>query len=338
MVGIDPKKEIPIYMPTISVIVPVYNTERYLHRCVDSILAQTFKNFELLLIDDGSTDGSGPICDECAARDSRVRVFHKSNEGVSSARNLGLDNAQGEWITFCDSDDYVFTNWLANFKTEKSQDFDLLCQGIQSDKAIFSRNPFTHEIALEFDGEIVDAVNQLVSSGLYGYLFVKCFKRYIIQSNHIYFDKKVSFQEDELFLCEYLKFAQKVKSENLIGYYYFSPCWDKYRSNNISDIVYRTERILDSMHQIALNNSYCPYIIGKQDSLTLYLIEAFVLQPNHSTIKKIRNLAILNQIHSKIPKFIKYLIQKDFSYILLYTILLSIRLYRKISRSAKHYI
>ena len=77
--------------PKISVIVPVYNAEKWLRRCVDSILAQTYTDFELLLVDDGSTDGSGAICDEYTAKDSRVRVFHQPNGGVSSARNLGLD-------------------------------------------------------------------------------------------------------------------------------------------------------------------------------------------------------------------------------------------------------
>ena len=93
--------------PKISVIVPVYNTEKYLRRCIDSVLAQTYQDFELLLIDDGSKDSSGAICDEYAAKDARVRVFHKENGGVSSARNLGLDNARGEWVTFVDSDDYI---------------------------------------------------------------------------------------------------------------------------------------------------------------------------------------------------------------------------------------
>ena len=91
----------------ISIIVPVYNTEKYLHRCIDSVLAQTYQDFELLLIDDGSKDSSGAICDEYAAQDTRVRVFHKENGGVSSARNVGLDLAQGEWVTFVDSDDYI---------------------------------------------------------------------------------------------------------------------------------------------------------------------------------------------------------------------------------------
>ena len=94
-------------MPLISVIVPVYNAEKTLRQCVDSVLSQEFKNFELLLIDDGSKDGSPSICDEYARKDSRVKVFHKTNGGVSSARNLGLDNCMGEWVTFIDSDDYI---------------------------------------------------------------------------------------------------------------------------------------------------------------------------------------------------------------------------------------
>ncbi len=101
-------------MPQISIIVPVYNIEKYFHRCVDSILSQTFTDFELLLINDGSNDNSGAICDEYAAKDARIRVFHKENGGVSSARNLGLDNAKGEWITFVDSDDYVKPDYLSN--------------------------------------------------------------------------------------------------------------------------------------------------------------------------------------------------------------------------------
>ena len=92
--------------PKISVIIPVYNTEKYLHRCIDSVLAQTYQDFELLLIDDGSKDSSGAICDEYAAKDTRVRVFHKENGGVSDTRNYGLDLAQGKYLMFLDSDDF----------------------------------------------------------------------------------------------------------------------------------------------------------------------------------------------------------------------------------------
>lgn len=94
-------------MPTISVIVPVYNAEKYLHTCVDSILNQTFSDFELILVDDGSPDRCGSICDEYATRDTRVKIIHKKNGGVSGARNVGLDCAKGEYVSFIDPDDWV---------------------------------------------------------------------------------------------------------------------------------------------------------------------------------------------------------------------------------------
>jgi len=93
--------------PLISVIVPVYNAEHFLKRCVDSIRSQTYKNFEIILIDDGSTDSSGMLCDNYQALDSRIRVIHKPNGGLSSARNAGLDICSGEYIAFVDSDDYI---------------------------------------------------------------------------------------------------------------------------------------------------------------------------------------------------------------------------------------
>ncbi len=112
--------------PTISVIVPVYNAESTLQRCVDSILAQTFEDFELILINDGSKDQSGDICDEYAAKDSRVKVIHKPNGGVSSARNAGLRIAHGEYIAFIDSDDYIDNDYLLGFK---HYDADLIISG-----------------------------------------------------------------------------------------------------------------------------------------------------------------------------------------------------------------
>lgn len=114
--------------PKISAIVPVYKVEKYLPECIESVLAQTFTDFELILVDDGSPDNSGAICDAYAARDPRIRVFHKPNGGVSSARNLGLDHARGEWIAFVDSDDKLFPNALHDLTTaaEAHPDADLV--------------------------------------------------------------------------------------------------------------------------------------------------------------------------------------------------------------------
>lgn len=97
-------------MANVSVIVPVYNVERYLAKCIDSILGQSYSNIELIMVDDGSSDNSGKICEEYAAKDSRIRVFHKENGGVSSARNVGLDNANGKWVIFVDADDWLHNN------------------------------------------------------------------------------------------------------------------------------------------------------------------------------------------------------------------------------------
>lgn len=108
-------------MPKISVIVPVYKAEKYIRRCVDSILAQTFTDFELLLIDDGSPDNSGAICDEYAAKDSRVKVFHKENGGVSCARQMGLDNSLGEYVIHADPDDWVEPDMLQELYSEAKQ-------------------------------------------------------------------------------------------------------------------------------------------------------------------------------------------------------------------------
>ena len=93
--------------PLLSVIVPVYNAEKYLDRCVRSIVNQTYKNLEIILINDGSTDRSGAMCDEWADADARIQVVHSENHGVSHARNMGLDLARGDWITFVDNDDWI---------------------------------------------------------------------------------------------------------------------------------------------------------------------------------------------------------------------------------------
>ena len=122
--------------PKISVVVPVYNAREYLNRCVDSILAQSFTDFELLLIDDGSTDKSSVICDEYVARDSRVCVFHKDNGGASSARYMGLNNAKGNWITFVDSDDSIRHDTLEMLLNSLDENIDAVIANTEQDKVI----------------------------------------------------------------------------------------------------------------------------------------------------------------------------------------------------------
>ena len=118
-------------MPSISVIVPIYNVEKYLFRCIESILLQSFTDFELILVDDGSSDRSGIICDDFAVKDSRIRVIHQNNAKTSVARNMGLDVAQGEWIAFVDSDDWIHRDYLKILLSGALADTDLVICGCQ---------------------------------------------------------------------------------------------------------------------------------------------------------------------------------------------------------------
>lgn len=119
--------------PAVSVIIPVYNTEATLQQCVDSILAQTYQDYEILLVDDGSTDGSGKLCDEYSAKHPCIKTIHQQNAGVSAARNKGIENAEGDWIAFVDADDYLLDNFFEPLESYTANliltDSQLLHQG-----------------------------------------------------------------------------------------------------------------------------------------------------------------------------------------------------------------
>lgn len=230
----------------ISVIVPVYKVEKYLHRCVDSILAQSYSDFELLLIDDGSPDNSGTICDEYAAKDSRVRVFHKENGGVSSARNLGLDNARGEWITFCDADDYVSPDWLSFYEVAITKNVDVAVQGMFHidengkicPKALYGQIAYTKEDKQKI---IVELINQCV----FGYVGVKLFRKDIIIENKIFFDEESAVWEDGQFIAKYLEFAKSYLCVDGIGYYYYLPPANKTYNGTSIYAVYNMLKSFD---------------------------------------------------------------------------------------------
>lgn len=194
-------------VPKISVIVPVYNTEKYLRRCIDSILAQTFTDFELLLIDDGSTDGSGAICDEYAALDSRVRVFHKPNGGVSSARNLGLDNARGEWITFIDSDDWIDQVYFEKIVSWKwSDEADII---ISSFKHIHENGEVCYKYPQWYDDKIQGIRTLIISMGG-TCVWAKFFKRSILEKYRVKFPVGIRYCEDFYFCATSYIYSNKI--------------------------------------------------------------------------------------------------------------------------------
>lgn len=218
--------------PEISVIVPVYNAEKWLRRCLDSILDQTVTNFELLLIDDGSDDGSGIICDEYAARDERVRVIHKPNGGASSARNVGIDNARGVWIAFADADDYTDSRWLENFNVDANSGYQLICQGLLLYRNIEeAQKKEFKEYGIIYDGNFKNGIDRLLLAGMLGWLFIKCFKTELIRDRGVRFDERLKYREDEKFLLDYLRCDDLMKSVDAKGYYYMLSHEGKYKDN-----------------------------------------------------------------------------------------------------------
>lgn len=202
-------------IPLISIIIPVYNSEKYFEKCLDSVLAQTFTDFEVLVINDGSTDSSGKICDDYAQKDSRIKVFHKENGGVSSARNLGIENAKGEWICFVDSDDEIAGDFL-DFFSLNDNSLDLHIQGI-------CKKYDNRELLLDFKNQVYEVSSFLAEYHFGDYFFgptSKLYRKEILKKNEINFDVTSSYGEDAIFNLNYFFFTKRIRTYENIGYYY----------------------------------------------------------------------------------------------------------------------
>ena len=258
-------------MPEISVIVPVYNTEKWLRRCVDSILAQTFTGFELLLIDDGSTDGSPSICD--AGKDSRIRVFHKSNEGVSSTRNLGIVNSVGVFLTFIDADDWVEPDYLENLLAGKGCDLSVCNYKIDGSDIVWNSN-------INNGIQNKDGIRYLFISGQYsGYSFIgtncKLFKSAIITRENLRFNENISSGEDSLFVLEYFCHINDYYGTDKKLYHYWQPgCGLSSRKNLVANFIrlaqdaQRVTEILQAKLQIEKNRFFVVFLC---DAFSAYM-------------------------------------------------------------------
>lgn len=189
--------------PAISIIVPVYNVEPYLRQCIDSILAQTFTDFEVILVDDGSPDNCGAICDEYAAKDSRVVVIHQKNCGVSAARNAGLDIARGKYAMFCDSDDYVDSQWcqlLYNTIVKHPNAWISCCVAIVGSDGQMRVN--APKLKSETDIQRIPFY-ELYQASLSGSPCNKIYRKDILEQHHIRFNTNYKIGEDTDFNVRY---------------------------------------------------------------------------------------------------------------------------------------
>ena len=203
-------------MCSVSVIIPVYNTSKYLHRCLESILNQTFRDFELILINDGSTDNSLEILREYETKDSRIIVIDKPNEGVSAARNQGIEIAKGDFIMFCDSDDYVEKDWIEKLLSAIENHQKSFCVSDIYNVDINGTSKKKNKI------EVQQTISMFTSfkMGLFGYIFNKIYDFDVLNKYRIRFTEGLPIGEDVEFNAKYLQYCNDIVYINDATYYY----------------------------------------------------------------------------------------------------------------------
>lgn len=229
----------------VSIIVPIYNVEKYVDMCVESLLVQSYKNIEILLIDDGSTDRSKNICEKYKMNDSRIKLYSQKNSGVSSARNLGLRCSTGDYIMFVDSDDWVEKNYVEKMMKNISKCDCAICGYYEE----YKNKTFNHRVSVEplFE-KSEEAIIKVLNNNYGGYIYNKIFKRKILLENNIIFDKNVHMCEDMLFVVQYLTKCNNVYASNDSLYHYrmrkSSAVWQK---NNKYITVFTSYDLIENL-------------------------------------------------------------------------------------------
>ena len=282
-------------MPKISVIIPIYNAECYLRQCIESVIAQTFKDWEAILVNDGSKDGSLAICQEYASKDSRLRVVDKPNGGPSSARNRGLDEAQGEYVYFMDADDWIETKFLEIFvrnavatkcccdeNEDSDYGYDIIFQGFVRE---FSDGRKEKSFAMDADTSTMskeEITCRMYKEHVYGWAWCKLFRREIIEKHQIRFDESLRLWEDELFTSEFLRYAENVRTVNSHLYHYiYYPDSLMQTNNTYLKRLFLSERMNEALTPIA-NEELKEYINSTYNKNLKYsLLMALKNEQNH---------------------------------------------------------
>lgn len=253
-------------MCKITIIIPVYRVEIYLRQCVDSILAQVFSDWECILVDDGSPDESGAICDEYAEKDARVKVFHVANGGPSRARNIGLEHASGEWVMFVDADDWIECNALSTIVNynERYRQPDLLFWGYnkvlgKTATECIPNSFFSFGSITEIDNILFYLFNH--SNAYFGFSVNKLFKISIIKEHQIRFKENLRIKEDEIFTLEYCNYINSITviPEALYNYRIisYSLSHNSHTRANYHCIAKYTYRIINRCPFMKFKKSFC---------------------------------------------------------------------------------
>lgn len=206
--------------PTISIVMPTYNVEPYLPAAIESVIAQTYENWELLVVDDGSTDGSNAVAHRFAAKDQRIRILKKENGGLSDARNYGLERAQGKYVHFFDSDDIIEHDFYEKMLTgiEQRMDDFVIC-GFYKDHVLNDGTVIPQPFHCE---EVCTPLPKDISydKAVYYYAWNKLYRTDFLRENHLFFEKGLSVIEDVEFISRVLDFSPSFRCIDYLGYRY----------------------------------------------------------------------------------------------------------------------
>lgn len=251
----------------ISIIVPVYKTKPYLERCVQSVIKQTYTYWEMLLIDDGSPDDSGALCDELANRDNRIRVIHKENGGVSSARNLGITESKGEWIMFLDSDDFFKDEDYVEKLVAVSGTSDIVISGFcyHSDARGYKMVKISKQEKIYNDHAYCKFVSECLNRFDFLVVWAKLFKSKIIRDHYLHFDENMIVTEDALFLHQYLLWCHSLCASPVTGYAFSTKEGKSRYKLTSSQAVYHLNTIMSDLKTLQdqrdiVNEKYYHYI------------------------------------------------------------------------------
>ena len=273
-------------MSTISIIIPVYNAERYLRQCIESVIAQTFEDWEMILVNDGSNDGSLAICQEYAEKDDRIRVIDKPNGGPSTARNRGLEETKGEFVYFMDADDWIEKNFLEVFfngndnnkSPRATEHCDIIFQGFVRELV---DGRVEKSFAMDADTSMMrkeEIICRLYKEHVYGWSWCKLFRREIIEKYHIRFDETLRLWEDELFTSQFMKYAEKIRTVNSHPYHYICHEESVMQTNNKRyEKVFLSARMNEALMPIA------------NEELKNYINETYNQELKYSLLMALKN-------------------------------------------------
>ena len=282
----------------VSIIVPVYNTEQFLPQCIESIINQTYDDIEIILIDDGSNDKSGIICDEYAANDKRIKTIHNINCGVSAARNIGLDNAKGKYITFIDSDDYVEKNYIETlFNAIETNNAELAICGIKeiTDETLKIRKPRGR-----YTGVLKDDYYAMID--FLCLIGAKIYLKKILDINKIRFIDEIKYAEDELFNLMYYQYVKMYMFIDKPLYVY------KRRKQSLSDIrlLKNKENLTNYIFKLKREDYYFKKLNVKKEKIII----------GEQAIRAILNFTNTNNyvVFADEIKELRFMVYKDLRY------------------------